>query len=67
MTVAVHIKIEPTSEKTATLYEVNGNNKKRVRVKKFTNEDTEWTGHIWNGRDLVLQEEDLIEQTIVEE
>ena len=59
MTVAVKIVVEPLPDKTAVLYETNGNNKKRTLVKKFTKSDTEWTGHIWNKRDLVIQEEDV--------
>ncbi len=56
MTVAVKVIVEATENQTAVLYETAGNNRKRNRLHKFSASEPEWTGHIWEGRDLVIEE-----------
>lgn len=59
MTIGVKIVVHSTENATAVLYETSGNNKKRVALKTFSAGDTEWEGHIWKGRDLVIEEEEI--------
>jgi hypothetical protein len=59
MTVAVKIIVEPLtyvdgSRASAVLVEVSG--KKKTKIKEFTKDDNEWVGHIWKGRDLLIEE-----------
>jgi hypothetical protein len=57
MTIAVRIEVEANDDHNVVVYETNGNNKKRNRLATLTKADGAWSGHIWNGRDIVLQEE----------
>lgn len=57
MTVAVRIAVEPTEHASARLVEVQG--KKKTTLFDFTKDNKEWTGHVWDGRTLAIEEVDL--------
>lgn len=62
MTLSVTITVHPLvsedgSVKTVAIYTSYGNNKKRDKIHTFTTVEPTWIGHIWDKRDLILQEE----------
>lgn len=61
MTIAVKIVVEPNDQHTIDL--LDGQYKKQKRVlHRFTQQENEWVGHVWSGRNLILEEASLTEE-----
>jgi hypothetical protein len=61
MTMAVRVEIEPLqyedgSRAEADVFAVAGQNKKREALAHLDKNNPKWEGHIWKGRDLVIEE-----------